>query len=100
MARNKKKNRKLTDNRVISLWIVIMLMFIGEVFFYAWCRVQCVRLQYKIGGETDRAASLAAAQKDLRIELARLKSPARIMTIGKKELGLVMPESYQVVVVP
>ncbi|MDY6823683.1 MAG: cell division protein FtsL [Thermodesulfobacteriota bacterium] len=100
MANKKKASTRTADNRVIALWIVIMLMFIGEVFFYAWCRVQCVRLQYDIGRQTARVETLAAEQKDLRIELARLKSPARIMTIAKKKLGLIMPASDQVVVVP
>ncbi|MDY6905300.1 MAG: cell division protein FtsL [Thermodesulfobacteriota bacterium] len=100
MANKKKATRKTEDNKVIGIWIVIMLVFIGEVFFYAWCRVQCVRLQYDIGRQTARAEALAATQKDLRIEQARLKSPARIMTIAKRELGLVMPGSEQIVVVP
>jgi len=41
-----------------------------------------------------------ALQKNLKIEIARLKSPKRITKIATQQLGLIMPKSEQVVIIP
>jgi cell division protein FtsL len=43
---------------------------------------------------------LAAMQDNLKIELARLKSPSRIATIAKTQLGLITPTSKQMILLP
>ena len=39
-------------------------------------------------------------QNNLKIELARLRSPERISNIASMQLGLVMPKSNQTIVMP
>lgn len=92
--RNHRKKRS-----TVRIWIVFMLVFIVELFGYTWCRVQCVETGYKIALEKKNHQRLTALQKDLKIELARLKSPDRIARIAKTQLGLAIPEPKQVVVI-
>jgi cell division protein FtsL len=39
-------------------------------------------------------------QDNLKIELARLKSPRRIAKIAKEQLGLILPTNKQLMLIP
>lgn len=82
------------------LWGLILVVFIGQLLFYTWCRVQCVRIGYEIAGQTAEHQEMMALQNSLRIELARLKSPERIAKIAGRELGLKTPDPEQMIVIP
>ena len=82
------------------LWMVMITLFIGELLLSTWSRVQCTQTGYEISQETRQYEALAALQKNLKIELAYLKSPERISAIASQQLGLVMPDPGQMVVVP
>ncbi len=82
------------------LWGLILLVFLGQLLFYTWCRVQCVQIGYQIASETDKRQQLIALQNSLRIEMARLKSPERIARIARYELGLETPGPEQTIVIP
>lgn len=77
-----------------------MFVFIAELLFYTWCRVQSVRIKYEIAAHTSRIWQLSAMQDNLKIEFARLKSPSRIAKIAKTQLGLVTPTSKQMFLMP
>ena len=36
-----------------TIWLVIMLVFIVELFAYTWCRVQSVRIKYEITAQSN-----------------------------------------------
>lgn len=97
-----KKNikNKITGLKLAGLWAIIMVLFISELFIYTWCRIQCVKTGYEISKETDKNLKLITLQKNLKIEIARLKSPRRIAKIATQQLGLVMPKSGQVIIIP
>lgn len=90
-----KKTKQLT---LTGLWIVMLFLFLGELFFYTWCRVNNVRLGYEVSRETEKHAKLLAYRENLKIELARLKSPERIARIATEQLGLSMPRAEQTIV--
>lgn len=92
-----KKSKKL---KFTGLWIVMLSLFLGELFFYTWCRVNNVRLGYEVSRETQKQTKLLAYQENLKIELARLKSPERIARIATEQLGLIMPRADQTIVIP
>jgi cell division protein FtsB len=96
MRRNKSLPRHLS-RKSTGLWIGIMFVFIAELFFYTWCRVQNTRQGYDINGLQAESRQLTLVQKSLKIELARLKSPDRIARIAKDTLGLVTPKTQQLV---
>ena len=82
------------------VWIVLIFIFTAELFFYAWCRVQSTRIGYEITQAANQHSRLTTLQKNLRIELARLKSPQRIVHIAQQRLGLIIPRSEQMIVIP
>ena len=64
-----KKSKRL---KFTGLWIVMLSLFLGELFFYTWCRVNNVNLGYEVAQETEKKTKLIAYQENLKIELARL----------------------------
>ena len=96
-------NRKLIKSiswRKTSGYALLLALFIGELLFYTWCRVQCVRVGIAIGQENRKVEAMESLQNSLQIELARLKAPERIAHIARNELQLEMPDPRQVVVLP
>ena len=100
MSRRKKKTRKQRNPKVVIASLLLMGVFIAELLFYTWCRVQCVRVRYEITEQTAKMKQLIALQDNLKIELARLRSPQRIARIAKNQLGLVTPIPEQTIIMP
>ena len=96
----RKKKNKQRNPKVTIAYLLLMFAFISELLFYTWCRVQYVRVKYEIQEQTTRFRKLSAMQDNLKIELARLKSPQRITKIARTQLGLVTPTSKQTIVLP
>jgi cell division protein FtsL len=96
----KRKTKKTADRRMTWTWVMILSLFIAELFFSAYCRVQCVQVGIAISSERNKQKELAALQNSLKIEKARLKAPERISIIARNRLGLGMPDSTQIILVP
>ena len=86
--------------KLTGVWMLLMSIFIMELLFYTWCRVQNVNYGYEISKETQDQRQLTAYQNNLKIELARLKSPDRIAKIAKEQLGMMMPSTDRTIVLP
>lgn len=78
---------------------MLMLVFITELLFYTWCRVQCVKVGYQISTETDNNQALFTMQNNLNIEIAHLKSPQRIEKIARENFGLIKPRPEQMITI-
>jgi cell division protein FtsL len=96
----KKKKRKQRNPKVTVIFLCLMLVFIAELLFYTWCRVQSVRIKYEITEQTSRIRQMSAMQDNLKIEFARLKSPSRIAKIARTQLGLITPTSTKMILMP
>ena len=94
-VRHRKSLRLLT-----RIWVILLTIFIGELLFYTWCRVQCTRIGYEISQITEHQKRMVTLQNSLKIEVAHLKTPDRIARIAKQQLGLALPRPDQVVSVP
>ncbi len=92
--------KQIQRRRVIGLWIFIMAIFITELLVYTWSRLQCIQAGYGISNETGKHKELIAIQKNLKIELARLKSPKRISKIARGRLGMAPPSPEQIISIP
>ena len=92
------KNIHKANATVMS--IIFMTIFLGELLFFTWCRVQTIETGYEISKETQRRQDLINFQNNLKIELARLKSPERIAKIAKNQLGLITPTPEQMIIIP
>jgi cell division protein FtsL len=80
--------------------IIFMAIFLGELLFFTWCRVQAIGTGYEISKETQRHQDLIDFQNNLKVELARLKSPERIAKIARNQLGLITPTPEQMIIIP
>ena len=87
-------------SKLTVAWIVIMILFILELFFYTWCRIQCINAGYELAEQKEIYQNQIALRNNLKIELASLQSPDRIAQIAKKQLGLIMPTHKQVIIIP
>ncbi|MFQ5485231.1 MAG: hypothetical protein ACE5DO_07840 [Desulfobacterales bacterium] len=97
MAGNVKKKNSRPHG--IGIWMFLMSIFIAELFFYTWCRVQNVRVGYEISEKRDKLQHLLTLQKDLEVEHARLRSPERLANIAKNRFNLTNPTPEQIIVV-
>ncbi len=97
---NARKKTKTTGRRLTGVWALVLALFMVELLFYTWCRVQCVQVGISISAERNRQQELGDRQNSLKIELARLKAPERISYIARKKMGLIMPDSRQTIMVP
>ena len=77
-----------------------MAIFIAELLAYTWCRVQSTQVGYEITRAAAIQQERMTLQNNLKIELARLKSPQRITKIARDHLGLVVPKPEQTIVMP
>jgi cell division protein FtsL len=82
------------------IWVAVMAVFMAELLFYTWTRVQCTRVGYEISRVRDAGSRQATLRNNLKIELARLKSPKRVEDIAKSRLGLTVPTPDQIIVIP
>jgi cell division protein FtsL len=82
----------------MTLGLLLMGVFIGELLIYTWCRVQYTRVGYDISRATQEQAQRMAVQNELQLELARLKSPERLKRIAETSMELEMPTSKKMVV--
>jgi cell division protein FtsL len=96
----KKTRKKSRSPGSIGIWVVFILILMGELLFYTWCRVQCTKTGYKITEEKRKNKALLNLRKNLRVELAGLEDPDRIGRIAREQLNLVMPEPGQIIVIP
>jgi cell division protein FtsL len=98
MKRKSRKKFRLPGS--LSVWLFFLVILIGELLFYTWCRVQCVEAGYKISEAKEGRSRLTTIQKNLKVELAGLKSPERIARIARNDFGLKMPGPGQIYIIP
>ncbi len=95
-----KKLKSFKHQRFTWVWFLFMALFMVELFSYTWCRVQCTRIGYEISRAAADQKKGLAIRNNLKIELARLKSPQRIARIARERLGLITPKPEQTIIIP
>jgi cell division protein FtsL len=85
--------------RRIGIWVLIMVIFIAELFGYTWCRVQGIQIGYAIVAARHYNQKLTTLERNLTTEDARLRSPQRIETLAHG-MGLQIPAIDQMVQLP
>jgi cell division protein FtsL len=66
----------------------------GVIFLYAWQHFQCIQLSYKMESLKAEQSQGAELNRQLTLEVAGLRSPARIDQIAR-QLGLTAPAPDQ-----
>jgi cell division protein FtsL len=92
------KTMSRSANRIL-LFLVLLLFLIGGSLFYVWSRIQVIQLGYEISNALKKERGLTEANKKFRLEIATLKSYARIEKIAAEELRMIKPKPDQVIVI-
>jgi cell division protein FtsL len=72
-------------------------MFLFGLFAYGWQHYQWIQYGYRIEEAQKKKDQLAEIGRQLRLERASLRSPQRIDSIARGELGMVVPAPGQLV---
>jgi cell division protein FtsL len=83
----------------LILFTLLMLFVIVGSLFYVWSRIQVIQLVYEMSNALKEERVLTEANKKLRLEIATLKSYARIEKFAAEELRMVKPRPEQVIVI-
>jgi cell division protein FtsL len=75
----------------------IIAALIAASLFCVWSRVLVINLGYDLSETMERHWKLVGENKKLQIEIALLKSPARIERIAQDELGMEKPLPGQII---
>ena len=89
-----------TQKKSTGIWIVILVIFLSELFFFTWCRVQCVGTEYKISEENIKFKNLSSLQNSLIIKRAQLRSPQRLLKFAEENLNLAPLTPRQTFIIP
>jgi cell division protein FtsL len=93
LYRQQPKARKGVPVFPVLLWVWLLTL---AGIFSVWISCQVREEQYRIGSLKEEIARLEIENHQVRGEVARLESPARLETIAKEQIGLVYPEPRQV----
>ncbi len=84
---------------IIKFLMICMLLLTVVSIFHVWSRFHLIELSLQIGEASRQMKALEQEQKQLKLEAVSLKTPARIEAIAKEELGMIVPQDQQVVLV-
>jgi cell division protein FtsL len=68
----------------------------GCLLFYAWQHFECIQLRYQLEQLESSRTQVAELNQQLHLEVATLRSPARVDGIARQQLGLTVPVPGQV----
>jgi cell division protein FtsL len=75
---------------------ILALLTIVSIF-HVWSRVKVVDLNLQLGESRKQYKEMQQEQSRLKLEVASLKTPARIAAVAHQGLGLSLPTNQQVV---
>jgi len=93
------KTRPISRKSNLLLFAVILLFLIAGSLIYVWSRIQVIQAGYEISNAMKAGRGLVEENKKLRVEVAALKSYARIEKIAAEELGMSKPRPHQVIII-
>ncbi len=78
---------------------LLLFFIIGGSLIYVWSRIQVIQAGYEISNAMKAGRVLAEENKRLRVEVATLKSYARIEKLATEELGMSKSKPDQVIII-
>jgi len=90
---------ELATHRIDIFKYVMICMFLFTVVsvFHVWSRFKLVDLNLQLSETSRQLKDSEQEQKRLKLEAASLRSPARIETIAKSDLGMALPTKQQII---
>ncbi len=97
LARQRVKRTSAGSHKLSLMMVGIGLTVLAGLFMFLWVRIYVLEIGYEMSKSMDLHDRLVQKNRALRIERASLISPSRIEKIAKNKLGMVVPDSNQVV---
>ena len=66
------------------------------LLIYAWQHFECIQIRYQVEQLESQRAKAVQLNQQLHLEVASLRSPMRVDTIARNQLGLTVPVPGQV----
>jgi len=90
---------ELATNRldIFKFMMICMVLLTVVSVFHVWSRFKLVDLNLQISEASRLLKETEQEQKCLKLEAASLRTPARVETIARNELGMALPTGQQVV---
>ncbi|HEY6873751.1 MAG TPA: cell division protein FtsL [Geobacteraceae bacterium] len=79
--------------------MVVMVLLTLVSIFHVWSRVKVIDMNLQIAEITRQIKEQEQEQNRLKLEVASLKTPARIEALARGELGMALPTEQQMVIV-
>jgi len=100
-VRNNPIVREIDEARQRELWhsVGIGIFLVAVLLFSAWQHFELLQHGYQIQRLQQERAAEAEVNRQLRLEIETLRSPARIERIATKDLKLVVPARDQAIVI-
>lgn len=94
-----KLETELTISRggMIKFMLISLILLTAVSIFHVWSRFRLVELNLQLGESSRQLKELEQEQKRLRLEAESLKTPARIETLAKRDLGMTIPKEHQMI---
>ena len=79
--------------------IVVMVLLTVVSIFHVWSRVKVIDMNLQIASISREIREQEQEQNRLKLEVASLKTPARVEALAKGYLGMSLPTEHQIIVV-
>jgi cell division protein FtsL len=95
---NSRLVRSTEPARLREFWrrVAVGAGMAGCLLFYAWQHFECIQLRYQLEQLESSRTQAAELNQKLHLEVATLRSPARVDGIARQQLGLTVPVPGQV----
>jgi len=77
-------------------WVSLLVLYVAAMLVFAWSRVQYRQYEYWIADAMSRQQALRERYDKLNIELASVRTPARLEAQARR-LGMIRPEAGRIV---
>jgi len=84
---------------LFSHLMAVMVLLTLVSIFHVWSRVKVIDLNLRLTDVNSQVKEVQQEQNRLKLEVASLKTPARIEVLAKGDLGMALPTDQQVVIV-
>jgi len=95
-----KERQFRVTRRQVMLIILLLFFFMGSGIGYVWSNFESTQIGYDLSQLKKEEMRLREINRNLRLELALLRSPQNLEPKAVKELGLRQPTPEQIVMLP
>ena len=81
-----------------QLMVVMVLLTLVSVF-HVWSRAMVIDINLQLADLSSQFKETQQEQNRLKLEVASLKTPARVEALAEGELGMALPTDQQVVII-